>query len=56
MWQTFPEGNLIGQWATEPFTSQASDWLPDGRFLVVMGLPEIGWYRQMLFLFERPGE
>jgi hypothetical protein len=55
-WQTFPEGDLIGQWSTEPFTSMASGWSPDGRFLLVMGLPEIGWYRQALFLFERPGE
>jgi hypothetical protein len=52
-WQTFPEGDLIGQWSTEPFTSMASGWSPDGRFLVVMGLPEIGWYRQALFLFDR---
>lgn len=55
-WQTFPEGELIGQWPTEPFKSLASGWSPDGRFLVVMGLPEIGWYRQALFLFERPDE
>jgi hypothetical protein len=55
-WQTFPEGELIGQWSTEPFISLANGWSPDGRFLVVMGLPEIGWYRQALFLFERPGE
>jgi hypothetical protein len=55
-WQAFPEGEIVGQWSTDPYESLASGWSPDGRFLVVMGLPESSWYRQALFLFERPGE
>ena len=54
-WQTFPEGELIGQWSTEPFFPRPGDWSPNGRFLAVLGaLNDAPWYRQReaLFLFE----
>lgn len=57
-WQTFPEGELIGQWSTEPFAAGLpAGWSPDGRFLVVGGQTAIpSPYWPALFLFERPGE
>ena len=51
-WQTFPEGELIGEWSTRPFENRPDGWSPDGRFLVVTGLMT-GQYHQALFLFER---
>jgi hypothetical protein len=52
-WQTFPEGEIIGQWSTEPLDIRAVGWSPDGRFLVGVGSPNGGQYRQALFLFAR---
>jgi hypothetical protein len=57
-WQTFPEGEVIGQWPVEPYEGMAQGWSPDGRFLVVMGrdMTPGSWYRRALFLFERGEE
>lgn len=52
-WQTFPEGEIIGQWSTEPLDIRAVGWSPDGRFLVGVGSPNGGRYHQALFLFAR---
>ena len=51
-WQTFPEGEIIGEWSTRPFETRPDGWSPDGRFLVVTGLM-IGRYDQALFLLSR---
>ncbi len=55
IWQTFPQGEVIGEWATEPFISSIAGFSPNGRFLVVTGQKDMtgSWYKQALFLFDR---
>jgi hypothetical protein len=60
-WQTFPKGEIIGQWSIEPYAYRRSSWSPDGRFLVVTGWSDEidGWQSQFaraLFLFGRDPE
>ncbi|MFO7538705.1 MAG: hypothetical protein R6X32_11705, partial [Chloroflexota bacterium] len=56
-WLTFPDGDLIGEWPTTPFTHRSISWSPNGRFLVFVGFNEM-YDRleldQALFLFEKP--
>ncbi len=56
-WQTFPEGEIIGQWSVAPFHTFVRTWYrlsPDGRFLAATAATEdMSWYTHALFLFDR---
>jgi hypothetical protein len=56
-WLTFPDGDLIGEWPTTPFTHRSMSWSPNGRFVAIVGFNEM-YDRleldQALFLFEKP--
>jgi len=50
IWQTFPDGELVGQWLTDPYQVHSVGWSPDGRFLVAVG-PRSGPRQYALFVF-----
>lgn len=52
IWQTFPEGELIGEWPIAPYAASNVTWSPNGRFLAITG-QIIGEWEYSLFLFER---
>jgi hypothetical protein len=51
-WQTFPEGELIGEWTIAPYAASTVTWSPNGRFLAVTGRIS-SELEHNLFLFER---
>jgi hypothetical protein len=54
-WQTFPDGEVIGQWSTAPFGVRPVGWSPDGRFLTAIGVGR-GSFDQALLIFDRHWE
>jgi hypothetical protein len=53
IWQTFPDGELIGQWSTTPFQVRPTGWSPYGWFLAAVGQVP-GHWEYALFIFDRP--
>jgi hypothetical protein len=51
-WQTFPDGEIMGQWSTAPFGARPVGWSPDGRFLTAIGVGR-GSFDQALLIFDR---
>jgi hypothetical protein len=52
LWQTFPDGELVGAWPIAPYTAIDASWSPNGRFLVVVGHMSGDWAHG-LFLLDR---
>ncbi len=51
-WQTFPGGEMLGQWNTSPYATRLIALSPDGRFVVATG-NRPGQWAYGLFILEK---
>lgn len=52
VWQTFPDGAVLGRWETDPYWTSPVDFSPDGRFVVTTG-NKPGQWAYGLFVLQR---